>query len=158
MSSEDDEREKLALDQLTIDHFTYLAIWGAPWQKAWLDLALLENRWDGNEIGRMVDERISYPDYAAKVTTPYPQAGWIEDLLKTIKPTSTDSRMLSIVIGHMADGVSQNMQILMKTIKREEAAQESKLAEAIYNDAIAAFSNYTPAELDEPGIESFIVR
>ncbi|MBP6744921.1 hypothetical protein KA344_06775 [bacterium] len=153
MSSDDHEREKLALDRLTIDHFTYLEIWGAPWQKAWLDLALLENRWDGNEIGRMVEERISYPDYAAKVTTPYPQPGWLEDLLKTIKPTSSDSRMLSIVIGHMADGVSQNMQILMKTIRREEAAQESQLAEAIYNEAIAAFSNYTPAELDQPGIE-----
>lgn len=155
MSSEDDGREKLALDQLTIDHFTYLAIWGAPWQKAWLDLALLENRWDGNEIGRMVEERIAYPDYAAKVTTPYPQAGWIEDLLKTIRPTSTDSRMLSIVIGHMADGVSQNMQILMKTIKREEAQQESILTEAIYNEAIAAFSNYIPGELDQTGIESY---
>lgn len=153
MSSDDHEREKLALDLLTIDHFTYLAIWGAPWQKAWLDLALLEDRWDGNEIGRMVEERISYPDYAAKVTKPYPQQGWLEDLLKTIKPTSSDSQMLSIVIGHMADGVSQNMKILMKTTRREEAAQESMLAEAIYNEAIAAFSNYTPADLDEPGIE-----
>ena len=98
--------ENLALDLQKIDHFTFLALWGAPWQKAWLELAMLEKRWDGNTICQMVDERISYPDYAAKVTKPYPQADWISDLLQEIKPSPLSSQFLSV---NEADYLTENI-------------------------------------------------
>lgn len=147
------KKEELALDQQKIDHLTHLAIWGAPWQKAWLELAMLERHWDGNTIGRMIDERLAYPDYSEKVTTPYPQAGWLADLLQSTEPDSMSSQLFAMLIGNMADGLSQDMKIAMKNMEPEKVGPKSKQVEAIFLEAIAAFTSYVPRGLDEGGLE-----
>ncbi|CAN5125007.1 hypothetical protein BH11CYA1_BH11CYA1_16440 [soil metagenome] len=155
------ESANLDLDLQKVDHFAHLALWGAPWQKAWLEIAMLEKRWDGNTIGRMVDERTAYPDYAAKVNTSYPEPGWVLDLLQATKPSSLTSQFLAMMIGNMADGVSRDMKRLTMQIgpneepEKKEAAEDSKQAEAIYKEAICAFTEYVPADLEPSTINLY---
>lgn len=137
------ERELLAYDLSKIDCLAQLKAWQAPWNKCWTEISALEERWPIEEIEQMVDERARHPDYHQNKRIPYPENGWIEDMLRATQPGILELQVISLILANLGRTMSHDIKSMFGNLTETELIEREE-GLAILKASIEAYSNYRP--------------
>lgn len=134
-----------------IDLLAYLSVWKAPWNKCFLDITMMEKFWPIDEIGEMIEQRASHPDYNHSDSICFPEEGWLEDLLTKTKLSLSDTSTISMLVLSMIQGLDHPL--VEPTALDETQKEDIVKEEQLYRECIQSFPKYMPDGLDAQGQE-----